>query len=64
MSNAETRKSGRIARQYSPISNCESLRAWIWSRWDFRSGWKGPYVEIRTVGWRFLGFEFEHEELR
>lgn len=36
---------------------------WLHYSWDFRLGWVGPYTEIRVVGFRLFGVEFEHFEL-
>ncbi len=36
---------------------------WLSYSWDFRIGWVGSYEEIRAVGFRFCGMEFEHFEL-
>lgn len=36
--------------------------SWLHFSWDFRIGWDGPYCEIRAVGFRITGIEFEHFE--
>lgn len=49
---------------YTPVSQCNGFFAWLWHNWDFRTGWDGPYCEIRTVGFRLFGWEWEWMERR
>jgi hypothetical protein len=39
------------------------LSNWLYYSWDFRIGWVNAYEEIRAVGFRLFGMEFEHFEL-
>lgn len=37
---------------------CTSFFTWLYSAWDFRVGWDGPYWMVREHGTRILGMEF------
>ena len=49
---------------YTPLSSGIKFGNWLYSAWNFPSGWRGPYVQLRTVGFRLFGWEFEHIEER
>jgi hypothetical protein len=39
-------------------SECSDLAGWFSHTWNLRAGWEGPYVMLRELGTRFLGFEW------
>ena len=45
--------------KYTPIRGCSTFGAWLFSEWDMRHHWEGPYDLWRVHGFRILGFEFE-----
>lgn len=52
---------GNVRVHWTSPKGCQDFWAWLLYSWDMPIGWNGPFMQLRSEGFRILGMEFERD---